>query len=111
MPLTMGSIPVTNTLAWPITLYNGAPAGPGLLTLAAGASTVLNLTFDRIRVITPVLPHNVYVENPIAAVVVNPGNLGYFRTGPAVGLPGAIHQTYVLSVGAPNQNATTYTFA
>ena len=106
MPLTL-NIPVTNTLSWPIRLYNGAVGGNPVAALAAGASTAFNnLTFDRIQIITPTLPHHVYVQNPNVAALTVPGSLGYFRTGPNIGG----QTTYVLTVGQPNRNATTYSF-
>ena len=79
----------------------------GLLTLAPGAAAVLNATFDRIRVVTPTLPHRVYALNPADDVEVHPGGLGYFRPGPPTP---AGRPTYVFSVGALNQAATAYSF-
>jgi hypothetical protein len=109
MPLQLIGLPVANATSWPIRLYNGPAVGPGLLELQPGQAAVVSVMFDRIRILRPTLPHPVYVQNP--NVVVPPhigalGYLGYFRPGPNLGG----QPTYVLSVGAPNQNAMTYKF-
>ena len=112
MPLQLIELPIANATEWGIRLFFRRSAGIGrshiLLELHPGQAAVVNVTFDRIHILTSP-PYPLYVQNP--NVTVPPytgylGYLGYFRPGPILGG----QRTYVLSVGKPNQDARTYTF-